>query len=774
MKLVHINRSILLVFFFISSLLQAQNFEDLWTDYFSYVSIKDISQGDDKIFVAAENAVFIYDLSTAEITTITSVQGLSGESISAMHYSQDTDLLTIGYENGLIEVVNISADNDVLKVVDILDKLNIPPNIKRINHFTENDGKLYVSTQFGISVYDLERLEFGDTYFIGDGGAQIDISQTTISLPYIYAATAENGIRRAILEDENIIDFAVWETVTPGNFIGIQTLGSRVLAATTDNRVLRLLGGTTPEQVAAYSTSIRDFEVNNALLTVTTSQRIFAYSQGFIQEASVTGLPDFNYNLQSGYSFGNFFYLGTTEQGLLRVPFGSTLAEQILPDGPLFNQPFGLDATAGQLWVSFGAVTVDYRPTPTTRKGVSRLNEEQWTNFSHDDITAALGVENVNNIVEVTINPDDPDQVYFSSFLSGLLKFENQEPSTLFNENNSPIENPVFNGSNAGIRLYGSDFDRDGNFWFLQTLVDESLVRLSPNNQFQRIDVSDISGGREELGYKKLAISRENFVFFGGTPTGLIGYNPNNGQFNLIREGEGPGAGLPSTDIRALAFDAQNRLWIGTLSGLRVLFNPGSLFTEGADPEAQAIIFEDDEGVGQELLFEQIITSIVVDGSNNKWIGTSTSGVFLLSPNGQETLLRFTAENSPLPSNNIQDIAIDPFTGVVYFATLNGLVAYKGSATAPRDNLEEVFAFPNPVRPGFEGNVTIDGLTQKANVKITDLEGNLVYQKTSEGGSVQWDTRAFGRYKVASGVYMVIITSEDALDTTIKKIMIIR
>ncbi len=773
MKSLSIKGIICLLFLSFSNLLQSQDFEDLWTDHFSYVSVKDVSQGDDQIFVAAENAIFIYDLSTERISTISSVQGLSGQSISAMHYSQDTGLLTVGFENGLIQVINTAEDNNVFSVVDILDNLNIPPNIKQINHFTEQDGKLYVSTQFGVSVYDLERLEFGDTYFIGDGGAQIDIRQTTISEPYIYAATAANGIRRAILEDENIIDFAVWETVTLGNFVGVQRLGSRVLAASMENRVFRLNGGTIPEQIAVYNSNIQDFEVNNALLTVTTSQQIFAYSQGFILESSVSSLLDFEYTLQSGYSFGNFFYLGTTQQGLLRVPFGSNSAQQILPDGPLFNEPFSIDATAGQLWVSFGAVTVDFRPTPTTTKGVSRLNDEQWTNFKHQEITNDLGVAGVNNIVDITVNPEDPSQVYFSSFLRGLMRFQDEAPQILFDETNSSLENPIFGGP-AGVRLYGSTFDREGNLWFLQTLVDEALVRLSPSNQFQRIDVSSISGGREELAYKDLAVSREGFVFFGGNPTGLIAYNPTNGQFRAIGEGEGPGAGLPSIDIRAVTFDAQNRLWIGTLKGLRVVFNPGSFFSENTQPEAQAIIFEDDEGVGQELLFEQVITSIEVDGSNNKWIGTSTSGVFLLSSNGQETLLRFTSENSPLPSNNIQDIAIDPFTGTVYFATLNGLVAFNGSATAPRDNLEEVFAFPNPVRPGFEGNVTIDGLTQNANVKITDIEGNLVFQETSNGGSVQWDTRAFGRYKVASGVYIVLITSDDALETKIKKIMVVR
>jgi ligand-binding sensor domain-containing protein len=321
--------------------------------------------------------------------------------------------------------------------------------------------------------------------------------------------------------------------------------------------------------------------------------------------------------------------------------------------------------------------------------------------------------------------------------------------------------------------LYGSEFDRDGNLWVLQSLTDEALLRVSPNGQFQAFDVSTISGGRDELAFSTLAISREGFVFFSPVQTGLAAFNPATNQLKAIG-GEDSGGGLPSTDIRALAFDTQNRLWIGTLKGLRVLYNPGGFFSNSGDVSASAIIFADDEGVGQELLFEQTITDIEIDGSNNKWIATASSGVFYLSANGQETLLRFTSDNSPLPSNNVQDIAIDPFTGEVYFATINGLVSYKGTSTAPRDTLEDVFIFPNPVRPQYQGNVTIDGLTANANVKITDLEGSLVFQETSQGGSITWDTKAFGKYKVASGVYFVLITSDDALETKIKKIMIVR
>src|SRR5690606_22381152 len=145
-----------------------------------------------------------------------------------------------------------------------------------------------------------------------------------------------------------------------------------------------------------------------------------------------------------------------------------------------------------------------------------------------------------------------------------------------------------------------------------------------------------------------------------------------------------------------------------------------------------------------------------------------TSGAFYFSPNGQETLLRFTKENSPLPSNTINDISIDPVSGVVYFATPRGLVAYNGSATAPNDNLEALRAYPNPVRPGFTGNVTIDGLTARANVKITDVNGSLVFEQTSEGGSILWDTMAFGKYRVASGVYFIMATTEDASETKVR------
>ncbi|MCB0466229.1 MAG: T9SS type A sorting domain-containing protein, partial [Aequorivita sp.] len=413
----------------------------------------------------------------------------------------------------------------------------------------------------------------------------------------------------------------------------------------------------------------------------------------------------------------------------------------------------------------------DFNPYPLSRYGISHLKDTLWNNIHYEDLSAAVGGE-PTDLVKVTINPENQNEVFMSSFEKGLLKIVEDTPTILYNETNSGLDKAIINGIDAGIRLYGSQFDSQGNLWFVQSKIDEGLIKLTPGGQFQKVDISNIIDPISELALNKLAISRDGSVFFGTYSNGLLGYNPRTDSFNRV--GKGAGAGnLPSTVVRALAFDAQNRLWIGTLRGLRVLYSPGSFFDQGQTPESQAIIILEN-GVAQELLYEQSITDIEVDGSNNKWIATATSGVFYLSQDGQETLLRFTKDNSPLPTNNVQDIAIDPFTGVVYFATTQGLVAYKGSATAPSDNLDNVHAFPNPVRPGFYGNVTIDGLMARSNVKITDINGSLVFEETSEGGSVLWDTTAFGKYKVRSGVYLVLVTSDDNLLTKVAKIMIIR
>ncbi|MEP2936376.1 MAG: two-component regulator propeller domain-containing protein [Gilvibacter sp.] len=737
-----------------------QSFEDSWVGYFSYNNIVDLSEGPDEIYAGAQNAFFEYDLTTEELTTTSSIQGLSGEDISTIYYSEAFGLTLLGYDNGLIEVVG--DDGSILTVVDILDKPTIPPDEKRINHFFEFEDQVYISSDFGISEFDLALLEFGDTFFIGPAGTRLRITQLTVHEGFIYATSAD-GLKQAVQANDNLIDFEQWSTVIGAASRGVVSFGGNLYVARFGGNISVFDGtsSTTLETLAADG-GILDLRANGQYLVATTGSEIHIYDADFVKVALIDAIDGFELDFRVATARENVAYIGTRNYGVLAVPFGTAMATQILPDGPLKNSSFAIDAAPGQLWTVFGDITVSFNPFPLSRFGVSHLVNDAWANYTYEEVFEA------NDLVNVTINPADTSQVYMSSYNRGLLSINAGTPTTLLNDSNSALESSVADASD--VRIYGSDFDREGNLWFVQSRVNDGLKRLS-GTSITSVNLDPVLPDGD-LALTELKISREGFVFFGTAQNGVIGYNPSSGALNRMAEGVGSG-NLPFNDVRALSFDNNNRLWIGTTQGLRVYFNVGGFFEDGANIDSNQIIILED-GVPQELLFDQPITDIKTDGSNNKWVATATSGVFYFSANGQETLLRFTKENSPLPSNNVQDIAIDSQSGRVYFATVNGLVAFNGTATAPRDNLEGLYAFPNPVRPEYSGPVTIDGLTADANVKITDLEGNLVYEEQSEGGSIQWDTTAFGKYKVRSGVYFILATTEDGLETKVGKIMIVR
>lgn len=739
----------------------SQEFINQWAALLSYVDVVDLAEGNDRLYAASENALFTYDLITGDINTINSIDGLSGELISKVHYSEDYDIIIVGYQNGLVELV--LEDGAILTVVDILNKPTIPPNQKRINHFNEFNGNIYIATDYGISVYDLTGLEFGDTYFIGDLGAQNKVNQTAVIDGFIYAAM-DNKMKRADVNNPNLINFEEWFDFYPFGLLGVQRFGDFLYGIDFNSRLLRIEGGTATV-VATFPQPNRNIYTTDTYLSVTSQNLSTIFDIEMTQVASVDNLPEFQYTLSSSLAYNERIFLGTSQHGILEVPFGGNQATQILPDGPILNKPIAIDASPGQLWTVYGEVDLFFNPYPLNNRGVSQFEDNMWTNIPYEEVLEA------KSITHVKINPNNPNEVYASSMFNGLLKIVDKTPVSLFNQSNSALEGTFTDNS---VRLFGADFDREGNLWFVQSGAEDGLKRLSTAGQIQGFDfTSVIPEPTDETGLNKLDITREGNIFFASSKNGLIGYNTTTSQFKKIGENIGNG-NLPSTNVRTVAVDNRNQIWIGTLRGLRVLFNVAGFFEDEANVDAQPIIILDNDGVAQELLFEQSITDIHVDGANNKWIATSSSGVFYVSPNGQETLLRFNKDNSPLPSNNVLDVAIDPQSGVVYFATGNGLMAYNGTTTAPNETLELLRAFPNPVRPGFNGNVTIDGLTARANVKITDLNGNLVFEEVSEGGSVLWDTSAFGKYKVASGVYFIMVTTDDASETNISKLMIVR
>jgi hypothetical protein len=738
-----------------------------WQGYFSYSEIKDLSQAPNAVFAASENALFSKNTGTNVIKTTTTVDGLSGETISTIYHSTALNKTVVGYENGLIIVIN-EQDGSILRIVDIINK-KLSPTIKKINHFLEHQGILYVSCDFGIVQFNLSSMQFGDTYFIGDGGTEMKVHQMALFNGYFYAATA-SGIRRALATNPNLIDYKQWETLTSASWIGITTLNQELYAVSATGAIQKYNAVTNAFVLfSQLPKPAIDMRVGAGIMVVSTPSTVYFYNSQMIllRELNANQIPETNITFTCATVIGDTGYIGTQENGLFTTTLNApSVFENSTPFGPLRNNIFAVDLTPSVLWAVYGEFAGDYNPYPLDSYGISKYDKKGWLNIPYESV---LGAQTIGKVI---VNPINENQVYASSFFSGLLKIENDVPSILFNQTNSGLESLTFGGPNyIDIRINATAFDKSGNLWVTNSRIKNGLKVLRTNGQWQSYAMDKILDVPEENNYGAIVIDKNGTKWLATSEEGVVGFNENGTTFKKMTVGADTG-NLPISNVRTVALDTRNQLWIGTSKGLRVLNNVNNFLTD-TPLKANPIIIIDDN-LPQELLFDQFITSIVVDGANNKWIGTADAGLFLVSANGQETKYHFTTSNSPLPSNIINDIDINGVTGEVFIATSKGMISFKGVSTKANEDLSKVYVYPNPVRPDFQGTVKIAGLLDKANVKITDVGGNVVHETTSEGGTIEWDTTAFGKYKVASGVYMIFISAQDGVETTIKKVMIIR
>jgi hypothetical protein len=79
--------------------------------------------------------------------------------------------------------------------------------------------------------------------------------------------------------------------------------------------------------------------------------------------------------------------------------------------------------------------------------------------------------------------------------------------------------------------------------------------------------------------------------------------------------------------------------------------------------------------------------------------------------------------------------------------------------------------FPNPVRPEYDGKIAVRGLVNNADVKITDIAGNMIYKTRAFGGQAVWNGRNFEGRRAQSGVYLVFVSNNDGSETLATKIL---
>ncbi|WP_345193358.1 ABC transporter substrate-binding protein [Algibacter agarivorans] len=778
-------RLVVFIIYLIPLLQFSQDFSALWKGHFSYNEIKAIAQGNNKIYAAGDNAIFSLDTQSNEIKEVTTVNGLSGESISTIYYSEDYELLVIGYDNGLIEIA-FDNDTEILTIVDIIDKPTIPPNDKKINHFNGYQNVVYISTNYGISVFDLERLEFGDTYFIGNGGSQIQVSETSVFGDYLYATClGGNGIRKAQVSSPNLIDYQNWQSITSGNWVSIETQENKLYAINSNRKIYQIVNDVINEEFTYSDLPLSMISVNGNLV-VSTQNNVFVYDSNFNIISQVAIEADFDTKYTTATIDLEHIYIGTKDFGMLKTPLNnSVIFEEIRPNGPLLNTPFSIEAERDGLWVTFGGYSSRYVPS-SKKYGVSHLEGEIWKNIPYDSLF------NSRNLNSISINPLNTEQVFINSFQDGMVEIINNEPIIRYDQTNSGLESLVLPGvpNYISLRLSGSTFDRNGLLWTTTSFLKKPLKSYQPSSgQWKSYDFTDLIPDplNQNLGFSDIVIDNSEIKWIGSFNFGLIGFNENNSN-PIIKSIKGDVENFPSFNVTALALDKRNQLWIGTDSGLRVLFNTSNFFNDD-DVRVEEIIIEED-GIAKELLFQQTITDIKVDGSNNKWIGTADSGLFYFSSDGQNTIFHFTKDNSPLPSNTINDIALDEANGIVYIASNKGLVSFLSGGSSPFEDLQSAYAYPNPVRPTFnivDEKVKIKDISENVNIKITDIEGNLVAEAQSrtnqryngfnleiDGGTAYWNGRNFANNVVASGVYLVMLSDLDTFETKVLKLMVVR
>ena len=244
----------------------------------------------------------------------------------------------------------------------------------------------------------------------------------------------------------------------------------------------------------------------------------------------------------------------------------------------------------------------------------------------------------------------------------------------------------------------------------------------------------------------------------------------NDDSWRYFQQGKGKG-NLPSSNVLCIASDRNGFIWIGTDQGIGIIQCTNNIFNSSGC-EAILPVVKQDNFNG--LLFgEESVNDIAIDGANRKWVATN-NGVWLVSPDGQNILYHFNESNSYLLGDRVFQVVVQEKTGEVFFFTENGICSFVSTATEPVVEKPRPIVFPNPVPSGYGGVIAIRGLNENAWVRITELDGKLVFQTRSLGGQAIWNGRTYKGEKVSSGVYLVMVSDEFNEQQLVTKIFFIK
>ena len=744
-----------------------------WRTYLACYNTTSVAETNNLVFGLADGALYSYGKEDNRVTFYSRQTGLSDSNIKLIGYNPAVKMLLIAYTNGNIDLM---GEDGIYNLPYLKNAGNISD--KEPLHIDFHNERAYLSCRFGIVLVQMDKKEVAETYRFNQPAYSVCVIGETI-----YVSTGE-GLRKGNIND-NLLDNNNWNAVAINSQeFNAQTI--RQLALFQERLCFRAEGSGVfymepngETQTIIKHTGLTGMALLSDHLVAFTSSTLFLFNALNRYETVNVGTAN---GVSALKNDANFWIAGGVN-GLVGIKRRSenqfeTFVSGLNIEGPKRNLTAFLTFHKQKLLITGGGFVYDnFNNTGT----LMTYENDSWTNFDESQIVSKIGY-GTRDYTSVAVDPDDENHYFVSSFGEGIIEIKDNAFVSLYNHTNSSLQSSLPNASYADryVRVCHVIFDKDKNLWATNRAGRNVIVVRTPDGKWTSLNYPGLI---EASIVDKLLITSTgrkwaNIPHASGTNGGILVFDDNGTPANNADDQSyyytnlrTAGANqIHGNKFYCIVEDLDGKIWIGSNSGPIICQSPNSaidnlMFTH--------VIREDDNNVPYYFLDGEQINAIAVDGGNRKWIGTAGSGIFLVSPDGAQTIQHFDMNNSPLYSNTIYSIAVDHRTGEVFIGTDKGLISYQGDATEPSSSYSDVYAYPNPVRPEIDDRVIITGLMSNSNVKITDISGNLIYQGMSAGGQFVWNCRNRTGSRVATGVYLVLSSTPEARESVVTKIAVV-
>jgi hypothetical protein len=768
---------LLVLFIFSGSFVQAQMGTGQWRLHVPNQQCVDVVYGDGSIFSAYEMGLVEFDLSAHELSSVTSVNGLSDIQISSLCFVNSSKALVIGYENGNIDIYK---NNRIVNVPAL--RLAQIPGSKKINSIIERNGEVFLATDIAVILLDVNKKEIRDTWYPASGN--VSVLDLEIRNDTIFALTP-NALYTGIRSNIALSDPAQWKKdqrlveLSTEEYKHIELANQELFVIRSDkpygaDTLYRL----TSSGAVSVLDPLSSIQLNN--MQCQNDKLIISFFDGVKSLDPKTGVLATlvgDYYQFGAYprpnkviNEGNVLWIADNTSGLVKLENGYFSTARM--EGPSKSDFYRMDWFNDRLVIAGGGLSG--KSVTFNGSGLQVFEGEKWYLRDRNNMQLWSG-KNIWDYLCTAIDPTDKNTIAVGTFSELPLSImrQGEQVTDLFTPSNSTLKY-----SSGGIWSLVSDlqYDLSGNLWVVNGYSDQPLNVYTKDQKWLSFDCGAVAKNKFS---GKLVVDYEGNKWFSLEGSGIFGYNDNStvtdpSDDRCVQLNTGKFSGdLPSDHVTAIAVDFDNEIWIGTDNGFAVLYNSEGSF-EASPGEYNATRLKlDYEGNVEYVLGNTSITDIEVDGGNRKWIGTANSGIAVLSPNGMEIIHQFTTENSPLISNTILDMEFNQNTGELFIATDRGLISYRSDASIGDPNYSEVKVFPNPVRPGFDGVITIQGIQYDSDIKITDVAQNLIYKTTSNGGTATWNGKTMNGDRVPTGVYLIWTAANEEKGRKVGKVLVV-